>query len=147
MFYFSTFLSGAKSAWAILSYSSGPILEGKGMRAIFSEKGQKSAKKKYMKIWTKMYKIWKYFEKGQPYASEYRVHETARTYPAHYIDLHGTKSIKCAFNIFFADKHNSLNVILAWWTRWRSHFNPSKFFRNILCFIFTAIISNKSVTF
>ena len=43
--YFSTFLSGTKSAWAILSYSSGPILEGKGMRAIFSEKGQKSAKK------------------------------------------------------------------------------------------------------
>ena len=29
-----------------------------------------------------MYKIWKYFEKGQPHVSDYRMHETARICPA-----------------------------------------------------------------
>ena len=37
----------------------GSILESKGMHAIFQKKGQKNVK------WVKMYKIWKYFEKGQ----------------------------------------------------------------------------------
>ena len=35
----------------------------KGHACEFSEKGQKRAK--YLKIWPKMYKMWKYFEKGQ----------------------------------------------------------------------------------
>ena len=61
----------------------GPILESKGMRAIFQKKGKKMAKRaKYLKIWAKMYKIWKYFEKGQPHACDYRMHETARICPA-----------------------------------------------------------------
>ena len=34
-------------------------------------KGQKGAK--YLKIWAKMYKIWKYFEKGQVIACNYRM--------------------------------------------------------------------------
>ena len=35
----------------------GPILESKGMRAIFQKKSKKRAKKdKYLKLWTKMYK-------------------------------------------------------------------------------------------
>ena len=46
----------------------------------FSEKGQK--RPKYLKLWAKMYKIiWKYFEKGQPYACDYHMHETARICP------------------------------------------------------------------
>ena len=60
----------------------GPILESKGIRAIFQKKDKKG-----QNIWkfgqkctkfTKMYKIWKYFEKGQPGACDYRTHETAR---------------------------------------------------------------------
>ena len=50
--------------------NAGPILESKGMRAIFQKKGKKRAK--YLKIWAKMYKIWKYFEKGQVIACDYR---------------------------------------------------------------------------
>ena len=34
-----------------------------------------------MKILAKMYKIWKYFGKGQPHACEYCMHETARICP------------------------------------------------------------------
>ena len=55
-----------------------PILEIKGMLAIFSEKWQKRAK--YLRIWVKMYKIWKYFEKGQPHACDYHT-QTARICP------------------------------------------------------------------
>ena len=36
----------------------------------FSEKEQKRAK--YLNIWAKMYKIWKYFEKGHVIACNYR---------------------------------------------------------------------------
>ena len=56
----------------------GPILESKGMRVIFHKKGQKKGKKraKYLKIWAKMYQIWKHFEKGQSHACKYRMHET-----------------------------------------------------------------------
>ena len=44
----------------------------------FSEKGQKMSKRaKYLKIWAKMYKIWKYFEKG----GDYCMHEIATIYP------------------------------------------------------------------
>ena len=39
----------------------GPILERKDMHAIFQKKGKRA---KYFKIWAKMYKIRKYFEKG-----------------------------------------------------------------------------------
>ena len=53
---------GKRSTWA------GPILESKGMRAIFQKK-----KAKYLKIWAKMYKIWKHFEKGQPHAWDHRM--------------------------------------------------------------------------
>ena len=46
-----------------------PILESKGICAIFQKTGKKKQKMlkwaKYLKIWAKMYKIWKYFEKGQ----------------------------------------------------------------------------------
>ena len=49
------------------------------MHAIFQKKGKKRAK--YLKIWAKMYKIWKYFEKGQPHACDYHMHETARICP------------------------------------------------------------------
>ena len=41
-----------------------PILESKGMHAIFQKKG---------KIWAKMYNIWKYFEKGQVIAWDYHM--------------------------------------------------------------------------
>ena len=41
----------------------GPILE---MCVIFQKQSAKKCHKraKYLKIWAKMYKIWKYFEKG-----------------------------------------------------------------------------------
>ena len=45
----------------------------------FLEKGQNRVK--YLKIWAKLFKIWKYFEKGQPHACDHRMHETARIYP------------------------------------------------------------------
>ena len=55
----------------------GPILESKGMLTIFSETAEKSKKNveeqkraKYLKIWAKIYKIWKYFEKGQGIAGD-----------------------------------------------------------------------------
>ena len=58
----------------------GPVLESNGMCAIFQKKGKKGQKRaNYFKIWAKMYKIWKYFEKGHPFACDYRMHETART--------------------------------------------------------------------
>ena len=57
------------------SIKSGPILESTVMHAIF-EKGQKNVKKehkkiKYLKIWAKMYKMWKHSEKGQAIACDY----------------------------------------------------------------------------
>ena len=45
----------------------------------FLEKEQKRAK--CLKIWAKMYKIWKYFEKGQSRVCAYRMYETARICP------------------------------------------------------------------
>ena len=52
-----------------------PILESKGMHAIFQEKGKKGQKRaKYFNIWANIYKIWKYFEKGQPHACDYCMH-------------------------------------------------------------------------
>ena len=62
---------------------SGPILESKGMHAIFQKNGKKGENRaKYLKIWAKMYHIWKYFEKGQLHACDYRMHETAGICPA-----------------------------------------------------------------
>ena len=64
------------------SYLSGPVLEPKGMHVIFQKNGKKWQKMaKYLKIGVKMYKIWKYFEKGQPHMCGYRMHETAQVYP------------------------------------------------------------------
>ena len=40
----------------MFTLKAGPILECKGMRAVFHEKGKKG-QKKYLKIWAKMYKI------------------------------------------------------------------------------------------
>ena len=60
----------------------GPILQRNDMRAIFQKKGKKEQKRaKYLKIWAKMYKIWIYFEKGQPHACDYRMHEAANICP------------------------------------------------------------------
>ena len=52
----------------------GPILESKGMHAIFKKTGKKKFFKmaKYLEIWAKMYNIWKYFEKGLVIACDYR---------------------------------------------------------------------------
>ena len=36
---------------------------------------------KYLKMYSKIDKIWKYFEKGQSHACDYRMHETARICP------------------------------------------------------------------
>ena len=52
------------------------------MLAIFQKKNKKGQKRaKYLKIWAKVYKIWKYFEKGYPHAHDYYMHETARMCP------------------------------------------------------------------
>ena len=49
-----------------------PILENKDMHVIFQKKGKKNLKReKYLKIWAKMYKILKYFEKGPVIACNY----------------------------------------------------------------------------
>ena len=45
---------------------SGSILESKDMGAIFQKTGKEMLKtEKYLKISAKIYKLWKYFEKGQ----------------------------------------------------------------------------------
>ena len=57
----------------------GPILDSQGHACDFSEKGQKKIKRaKYLKIWAKIYKIWKYIEKGQVIACDYRTQQPAR---------------------------------------------------------------------
>lgn len=44
---------------------SGPVVESKGLGAIFQETVKKHWKiAKYLKLWGEMYKIGKYFEKG-----------------------------------------------------------------------------------
>ena len=64
--------------WPVYKFT-GSIVESKGMHAIFQKKGKKEQKRaKYLKIWAKKYKIWKYFEKGKPHACDYHMHETAR---------------------------------------------------------------------
>ena len=70
---FSTFLTPSE-----------PVLERKGMRAILQKKGKKNGLKraKYLKIWTKVSKIWIYFNKWQLHGYNYRMHETARICPA-----------------------------------------------------------------
>ena len=55
-----------RSKLAIRAYSP---KKKKGMHAIFQKKGKKI---KYLKILTKWYKIWKWFEKGQVIARDYR---------------------------------------------------------------------------
>ena len=52
---------------------SGPILESKGMCVIFQKKGKKNVKKraKYLKIWARTLKIWKYFENEHVNACDY----------------------------------------------------------------------------
>ena len=52
------------------------------MHEIFQKNRQKK-RAKYLKIWAKMYKIWKYFEKGQPHVCNYCMHETAKICPAY----------------------------------------------------------------
>ena len=50
------------------------ILESKGMYAIFQKMSKKCLKRaKYMKIWAKIYKIRKYFEKGQVVECNYQM--------------------------------------------------------------------------
>ena len=52
-----------------------PISENKDMHVIFQKKGKKNLKrKKYLKIWAKMYKVLKYFEKGPVIACNYCTH-------------------------------------------------------------------------
>ena len=52
------------------------------MHVIFQKMGKKRQERaKYLKIWAKMYKIWKHFGKGQPRLCKYQMHETARIYP------------------------------------------------------------------
>ena len=56
----------------------GPILESKGMHAIFQERGGERERKmlekgKIFEKWEKTHKIWKYFEKRQVIACDYRI--------------------------------------------------------------------------
>ena len=62
------------------SYAARAYSRKSGYACDFSEKGQKDDKKrvKYLKIWTKMYKIWKCFEKGQVIACDYCTLQNAR---------------------------------------------------------------------
>ena len=67
---------------SLLQTTNGAYSRKKGHACDFSEKGQKRQKRaKYLKIWAKMYKVQKYFEKGQPPACNYRMHDTARICP------------------------------------------------------------------
>ena len=50
----------------------GSILKRKDICVIFRKRA------KYLKIWANMYKIWKYFEKGQSHVCDYCMHEATR---------------------------------------------------------------------
>ena len=48
-----------------------------------------------------MYKIWEYFEKGQPHMCDYCMYETARIYPAScLINIAQEKQLKNSKNIY-----------------------------------------------
>ena len=64
----------------------------------FSEKGQKKAK--YLKIWSKVYKMWKYFEKGQSHACDYCMYETARIWPSNCMHIFVYISFSCTITRF-----------------------------------------------
>ena len=55
----------------------GPLLDSKGMCAIFQKQQKKKKEQKraeYLKIWVKSYKIWKYFEKGHLHVNNHCMH-------------------------------------------------------------------------
>ena len=60
------------------------ILESKGMHMVFQKKKAKICLKraKCLKNWAKMYKDWKYLEKGQVITCDYQAQYTARKGPA-----------------------------------------------------------------
>ena len=69
------------------------------MGAIFQKKGKEMLKRaKYLKIWAKMYKIWKYFEKGQVTAWDNCMQQTDGRGPA-YIGILCRFLIKCHINV------------------------------------------------
>ena len=51
------------------------------MGAIFEKKGKEMFRVKHLKMWAKMYKIWKYFEQGQVIACDNHMQWTARIDP------------------------------------------------------------------
>ena len=51
---------------------------------LFLRKRAKKGKKKKRKNWAKMYKIQKYFEKGQTHVCNYHMYETARVCPGYF---------------------------------------------------------------
>ena len=73
-------------SWSMKNGYSGPILESKGMHAIFQKKGQKE-----QNIWKFGQKCTK-FEKGQSHVCDYCMHETARLCPG-YLALLGGQNI------------------------------------------------------
>ena len=94
----------------------GPILERKSMHSIFQKKGEKWEKMaKYFKIWAQMYKIWKYFEKGQPRACDYRMHETGGICPElnHLADF--AVSWKANFVYEMLSNRNCHNLFIYLW--------------------------------
>ena len=89
---------------AITFNMTGSILESKGMRAIFQKKGKKKGKKgKIIENWgkniqnLKIFWNWKYFDKGQPHASNYHMHEiTISTGKLSHLTLRSTKKLMSA---------------------------------------------------
>ena len=82
---------------AITFNMTGSILESKGMRAIFQKKG------KIFENWgknvqhLKIFWNWKYFDKGQPHASNYHMHETTiTTGKLSHLTLRSTKKLMSA---------------------------------------------------
>ena len=71
----------------VLTYSKRlPYLKSHDKGLFLRKRGKRQKRTKYLKIWAKMYKIRKYFEKEQPHAWDYRTHETARICPAWLFD-------------------------------------------------------------
>ena len=74
---------------------------------------------KYLKIWAKMYKIWKYFEKGQLIVCNKRMQYTARIGPG---TIRFIKLSNNLMNFFYSDHHQQyffwlpLDLLLIRWS-------------------------------
>ena len=102
-FYFVTLQNHRTNIFIFRKVHDRTYSKSKGHACNFLEKGQKMARKN-LKIWARMDKIWKYFEKGRSHVSNYRMNETAiicTTRWIYIIDLFSITLIYFSFSTCF----------------------------------------------